>query len=104
MRRCSLVKSSFNDSDYTGRDDGTELDTDLADVNEFANKNSEKDEDEAWLFPNEDHPPEYYLQQLEMFNEQEFVKEDYKDSSTRLLNHMEDQWNQYVFCSLCSLP
>ncbi|KAH5553381.1 hypothetical protein HBI26_238320 [Parastagonospora nodorum] len=52
------------------------------------------DEDEAWLLPNEDHPPAYYLQQLENFDEQEYTKEDYKDSSTRLLDRMEDQWNQ----------
>jgi hypothetical protein len=78
-----------------------ELDTDLTDINEFAN--NEDHEDEAWLFPNEDHPPEYYLQQLEVFNEQDYAKEDYKDSSTRLLNRMEDQWNQYVSRSHCSL-
>ncbi|KAH5702852.1 hypothetical protein HBI18_255460, partial [Parastagonospora nodorum] len=41
-----------------------------------------------------DHPPAYYLQQLENFDEQEYTKEDYKDSSTRLLDRMEDQWNQ----------
>lgn len=80
-----------------------ELDTDLTDINEFADNNNEDDEDKAWLFPNEDHPPEYYLQQLEVFNEQEYAKEDYKDSSTRLLNRMEDQWNPYVPRSYCSL-
>ena len=105
MRRRSPLKSSSNDSDYTRSDthDGMELDTDLTDINEFADNNDEDDEDEAWLFPNEDHPPEYYLQQLEVFNEQEYAKEDYKDSSTRLLNRMEDQWNQYVSRSHCSL-
>ena len=66
MRRRSPVKSSSNDSDYTGSgtDDGIELDIDLTDIHEFADNNNENDEDEAWLFPNEDHPPEYYLQQL----------------------------------------
>ena len=105
MRRRSPVKGSSNDSDYTGSgtDDGMELDTDLTDVNEFADHNNENDEDEAWLFPNEDHPPEYYLQQLETFNEQEYTKEDYKDNSVRLLDRMEDQWNRYVSCSPCSL-
>ena len=105
MRRRSLVKSSSNDSDYTrsGTDDGIELDTDLTDVNEFADNNNENNKDEAWLFPNEDYPPEYYLQQLEIFNEKEYAKEDYKDSSTRLLNRIEDQWNQYVSYSPRSL-
>jgi hypothetical protein len=59
--------------------------TDLANINAFAHKD---DEDEAWLFSNEDHPPEYYLKLLEIFDEQEYAKEDYKDSSTRLLNCM----------------
>jgi hypothetical protein len=76
-----------------------ELDTDQTDVNEFADIKNESDEDEAWLLPNEDHPPAYYLQQLENFDEQEYTKEDYKDNTTRLLNRMEDQWNQYVFYS-----
>ncbi|KAF2844126.1 C2H2 finger domain protein [Plenodomus tracheiphilus IPT5] len=98
MPRRSLVKS-FS-SNYTGndtgsiRDDGMELDTDLTGVDESANNNKENEEDEAWLFPNEHHRPEYYLEQLETFNEQEYAKEDYKDSSIRLINHMEDQWNQ----------
>ena len=93
MRQSSSVQSSFNNSDYSASDTdhNVELDTDLTDVDEFANKN---EKNEAWVFPNDDHPPEYYLQQLENFNEQEYVKEDYKDSSTRLLNRMEDQWNQ----------
>jgi hypothetical protein len=103
MRRRSLVKSPSNDSDYTGSDtdDGVEPDTDLIDVNEFAN--NENDEDEAWLSLDKDHPPEHYLQQLEMFDEQEYTRQDYKDSSTRLIDRMEDQWNQYVSCSYCSL-
>jgi hypothetical protein len=99
MQRRSLVKGSsgssgeseplFDESDCT-RPAGDDVDseTDLTDVNAYADKS---DEDEAWLLPNEDHPPEYYLQQLEVFDEQEYTKQDYKDSSTRLLNRMEDQ-------------
>jgi hypothetical protein len=49
MRRPSPVKSSSNDSDYTrsDTDDGVEPDTDLIDVNEFADNNHKNDEDEA---------------------------------------------------------
>ncbi|KAI1664624.1 DUF3435 domain containing protein [Pyrenophora tritici-repentis] len=63
MRRRSLVKGSSDDSDYTrsDTDDGMELDTDLTDVNEFADNNNGNDEDESWLFPNEDHPPECWI-------------------------------------------
>jgi hypothetical protein len=105
MRRRSPVKSSSNDSDYTGSDtdDGVEPDRDLIDVNGFADNNNENDEDEAWLSLDKDHLPKHYLQQLEMFDEQEYTRQDYKDSSTRLIDRMEDQWNQYVSCSCCSL-
>ncbi|EMD84663.1 hypothetical protein COCHEDRAFT_1167444 [Bipolaris maydis C5] len=97
MPQYSSVKSSSNNSDYSASDTdhGVELDTDLTDVDEFADK---IEKNEAWVFPDDDHPPEYYLQQLENFNEQEYVKEDYKESSTRLLNRMEDQWNQLLSC------
>ena len=93
MPQYSSVKNSSNNSDYSASDTdhSVELDTDLTDIDEFADKN---EKNEAWVFPNDDHPPEYYLQQLENFNEQEYIKEDYKESSTRLLNRMEDQWNQ----------
>jgi hypothetical protein len=92
MRRRSPVKSSSNDSDYTrsDTDDGVEPDTDLIEVNEFADNNNKSDEDEAWLSLNKDHPPEHYLQQLKMFDEQEYTRQDYKDSSTRLIDRMED--------------
>jgi hypothetical protein len=98
MRRRSLIESSpsespSDESDYirSDADSGVESDTDLSDVNAITDKN---DEDKAWLSPNEDHSREHYLQQLEIFDEREFTKEDYKDSSTRLLDRMEDQWNQ----------
>jgi hypothetical protein len=67
-----------------------EPDTDLIDVNEFADNNDENDEDAAWLSLDKDHPPKHYLQQLEMFDEQEYTRQDYKDSSTRLIDCMED--------------
>ncbi|KAF1935665.1 hypothetical protein EJ02DRAFT_484092 [Clathrospora elynae] len=94
MQRRSLVKRSsssspksgtfFKESDYT-RPTGNDVDlnTGLTDIDAFAH---EDNKDEAWLFPNEDHPPEYYLQQLQIFNKQEYTKQDYKDNSTCLLN------------------
>ena len=94
MRRRSSATSLsseyfYNKNDDTGSDadDFVESDTNLSDV-------EKDDEDEAWLSPNEDHPPEHYLQQLETFDEQEYTREDYQDSSTRLLDRIEDQWNQ----------
>ncbi|KAF1937886.1 hypothetical protein EJ02DRAFT_40327 [Clathrospora elynae] len=94
MQRRSPLKSSSNNSDYTGSDtdNGVELGTDLTDVNEVANNNNENDEDEVWLSIDKDHPPEHYLQQLEMFDEQEYTRQDYKDSSTRLIDRIESEW------------
>ncbi|CAN9175099.1 unnamed protein product [Alternaria alternata] len=102
MQRRSLVERSPNSSfkpgtslkerDYSGpTGDDVDPDTNLSYADRFAD---EDDEDGAYLSPDNDHPPEYYIQQLETFNEEEYVKEDYKESSTRLLNYMEDQWNQ----------
>jgi hypothetical protein len=96
MRQRLPVQISSNDSNYTGSeiDSGVEMDTDLIDVNKSADNNNENDEDgedEAWLFLDKGHPPEHYLQQLEMLNEQEYTRQDYKDSSTRLIGRMEDQ-------------
>ncbi|KAF2679214.1 hypothetical protein K458DRAFT_422443 [Lentithecium fluviatile CBS 122367] len=122
MRRCSPIEcsssaseSSSGKSDYTrsdsDADDDVESDTDVTDVDAFTDKNDDEDnddsedsqdddededdeDDDACLSPNEDLPPEYYLQQLENFDEQEYTKQDYKDSTTRLIDRMEDQWNQ----------
>lgn len=38
--------------------------------------------------------PEHYLQQMTAFDEQEYTKADYEQSSTRLIDRMEEQWNQ----------
>ena len=91
----SPSESSSVASDYIGSDvgDGVNSDTDLSDNGTITDND---DEDEAWLSPHEDHSPEHYLQQLAIFDEKEYTKEDYKDSSTRLLDRLEDQWNQYV--------
>lgn len=98
MQRRSLVKRSPNSSskpgtllierDYsspTGND--VNLDINLLYADLFAN---EDDKDRAYLSADNNYPPEYYIQQLKTFNEEEYVKEDYKKSSTCLLNYIED--------------
>lgn len=47
-----------------------------------------------WLVVDPDHPPEYYLQQVEELDEAEFTQEDYAAGSTVLLDRMEVQWVQ----------
>ena len=103
MRQRPAVNCSSSESEYAESEtnDDTRSSTDLTDVDTSSDEDDENDDDrcdsvddEALLFVNEDHPPEYYIQQLEVFDETEYMKEDYKPSSTRLLDHMEGQWNQ----------
>jgi hypothetical protein len=49
MRRRLLVKSFSNNSDYTrsNTDDSVELDTDLIEVNKFADNNDKNNKDKA---------------------------------------------------------
>jgi hypothetical protein len=49
MRRRLLVKSFSNNSDYTrsNTDDSIELDTDLIEVNKFADNNNKNNKDKA---------------------------------------------------------
>lgn len=43
-----------------------------------------------------DLPPEHYLARWNNFDEGEYTKEDYKASTTRLLDRTREQWRQYV--------
>jgi len=56
-----LLYLSYNTSSLLASRNMLQLDTDQTDVNELSDINDESDEDKAWLLPNEDHPPEYYL-------------------------------------------
>jgi hypothetical protein len=48
----------------------------------------------AYLLADEVHPPEYYLKQIQEFNEFDFSTEDYREGTTRLLDRIEEQWYQ----------
>jgi hypothetical protein len=93
MRQVSPAGSSSNESDFKGSDadDYVESDADLTDVDTSAD---EDEEDEASLSLFKDHPPEYYLQLLEDFDEGEYTKQDYATTTTRLIDCMQDQWNK----------
>ena len=58
--------------------------TDLTNLIDIANS--------AWLFVDDDHLPEYYLQLTEDFNKTEDIKEDYSFGITRLLDWIKEQW------------
>jgi hypothetical protein len=80
------------ESDYTGPvDDSGDSDLDVTLVGAL---DGGEDEDLAWLLPKEAHSPEYYVQQLEIFDEHEYTVQDYSDGTTRLIDRMEEQWNE----------
>jgi hypothetical protein len=93
MRRYLSDKySSSEESEYAdSKTDEASYSTDLTDVDTGSDDDGD---DQAWLLADEDHPPEYYLEQLNTFDEAEYAKEDYKPSSTRLLDRIEEQWCQ----------
>ena len=90
MRRYLLDKYSLSkESEYIdSKTDEASSSIDLTNVNTSSNNN---DNNRAWLLANEDYLPEYYLKQLNTFNDVEYTKEDYKPSSTYLLNHIKEQ-------------
>src|SRR4051812_38030378 len=104
MRRRSPVDDFSDESEYAESDvdDSDGPDTDQTDVDTCTDEDDEDNmqcegtEDEAWLSHDEDHPPEHYHQQLDTFDEREYTKEDYGNSTTLLMDRIEDQWNRYV--------
>ncbi|KAK1722209.1 hypothetical protein BDP67DRAFT_499741 [Colletotrichum lupini] len=56
-------------------------------------------EDQMKLFDGNVHPSEYWLRELESFNEDSFACQDYSLGTTVLLDAVEGQWHQ---CALLS--
>ena len=85
MRQYLLDKCSlFKESEYIDlKTDEASSSIDLTNVNTGSDNNNNN---WAWLLADEDYPPKYYLKQLNMFDNTEYAKEDYKPSSTYLLN------------------
>ncbi|KAJ5507903.1 hypothetical protein N7527_010046 [Penicillium freii] len=54
--------------------------------------------DVAQLFADNEHLPEYYLQQLEQFDESVYTQEDYSKGTVSLLDQVETRWNQFCAC------
>ncbi|KAM4061566.1 hypothetical protein HRG_013220 [Hirsutella rhossiliensis] len=53
-------------------------------------------EDQVQLFGGNVHPPEYYREAVEKFNETAYEAQDYSDGSLLLLDACDAQWRQYV--------
>ena len=62
----------------------------------IADVDASTDDDEVGYTPDGDLPPEHYLGHWDNFDEGEYTKEDYKASTTRLLDRIGEQWHQYV--------
>lgn len=74
-------------------DNDVNSDTDLVNIETCGDDDNEEGndlDDKTGLFANEDHLPKHYLQQLDKFDEKKYTKEEFKDSTTRLLNLLED--------------
>jgi hypothetical protein len=69
----------------------------LTEVDVDADKDGDGDEnhdisDLAELFADNKHSPEYYIQQLENFDEAVYTKENHCPNSKKLLDQFEQQW------------
>jgi hypothetical protein len=98
--RLAAISSSESGSTRSCTDDYAESESDLTDVDVIFDPDNEE---ETLVSLYKDHRPEYFLQQLEDFDEEEYTKQDYSKSTTRLIDRMEGLWNQYVISLLlCS--
>jgi hypothetical protein len=86
------LESCFDTEDEAGETDSdtnpTDCDTDVEGGDEVSGM-SVIDEDE-----DKDHPPEYYLNQEDEFDESEYMDEDYSDNSCLLLDFIEERFFQ----------
>ena len=89
MRQYLLDKYSLSkESKYADlKTNKASYSTDLTNVNTYSNDNNNN---WAWLLADKGYPPKYYLKQLNTFNKAEYAKEDYKPSSTYLLNRIKE--------------
>ncbi|KAK7927845.1 hypothetical protein PG985_004843 [Apiospora marii] len=87
--------TSVKDLDLAGIDDPGVDDADDADAEIDV-------EDQIQLFGGNLHPPEYYLQSMEVFNQDDYESEDYKEGTTRLIDSVEEQW--FRFCKVVKHP
>ncbi|KAF1814282.1 hypothetical protein P152DRAFT_465179 [Eremomyces bilateralis CBS 781.70] len=99
MRR-PTVDDSWSDGDSTSSqsdDDSSAHRTNLNDTPDTSGYDSDEglNKGSAWLLEGNEHPPEYYNQLLDDFDDSEYTKEDYSDGTTLLLDRSEAQWYQY---------
>lgn len=87
------LSSDDSDSERENIED-SQYDTDLTEPEDEGSQDKDVS-DAALLFADNEHPPEYYIQQLANFDETDYAKEDYGRGTTALLNRVEEKWSQY---------
>lgn len=95
-RRCrNPYSQSPSGSDYSGTDSDADSgsETDITEPEDNAAE-LEHASDAALLFADNEHPPEYYIQQLSTFDEAIYTQEDYGKGTTNLLDRVEEKWAQ----------
>ncbi|KAI9771037.1 MAG: hypothetical protein M1839_002973 [Geoglossum umbratile] len=93
---CSSDDSNGSDieSCFDTEDEESDPDTNPTDVD--TDVEGDSGADISWLLDeNKDHPPEYYLNQEDEFDESEYMDEDYSDNSCLLLDFIEERFFQY---------
>jgi hypothetical protein len=88
-----LLSDDGDSSERESTEDG-QYDTDLTEPEDEGSQDKDAS-DAALLFADNEHPPEYYIQQLANFDETDYTKEDYGKGTTTLLNRVEEKWSQY---------
>ncbi|KAJ6112296.1 hypothetical protein N7523_002118 [Penicillium sp. IBT 18751x] len=87
---------SSSDGDYSEREsiEDNRSDTDLTEPEDEADQPYSAG-DAALLFADNEHSPEYYIQQLRNFDETVYTQEDYGKGTTALLDRIEEKWSQF---------
>jgi hypothetical protein len=100
IRRRQQADCSSDDSDesdiescFDFKNEESDLDTNQTDIDMDVERDNGVDI--SWLLDeNKDHPPEYYLNQEDEFNESEYMGENYSDNSCFLLDFIEEHFFQ----------
>ncbi|KAJ5627605.1 hypothetical protein N7490_009833 [Penicillium lividum] len=87
----SSSESELSDQESVG---GNKSDTDLTDFEDDAEQPGDIN-DAALLFADNEHSPEYYIRQLQDFDETVYTQEDYGKGTTALLDRIEEKWTQF---------
>ncbi|KAI9774180.1 MAG: hypothetical protein M1839_001882 [Geoglossum umbratile] len=93
---CSSDDSNESDieSRFDSEDEESDLDTNPTDID--TDVEGDNRADISWLLDEDkNHPPEYYLNQEDEFDESEYMDEDYSDNSCLLLDFIEERFFQY---------